>query len=175
MGPRCARSGATFPAGGSAFRETRHPCRCTNQVHVLASMERFVSIGKSRKQETGRCWRTLPSPALSTPAVLGANQVSQTRQRSMFKWIRARPTMKGRKCQLLRILCIGEGGQGSRPSTSPSLYCGRKTDMNAKRWEASAAWVCSIPNVGSCLRSFCSTVYICVKSSSSSEDAAAVF
>jgi hypothetical protein len=52
-------------------------------------------------------WRTSPSPALSTPAILGANQVSQTRQRSMLKWIRARPTMKGRKS---RILCIGKRG-----------------------------------------------------------------
>jgi hypothetical protein len=93
----------------------------------------------------------------------------------MLKWIRARPTMKGRKCQFLCILCIGKGGRRRRPSTSPSMYCGRKADMNAERWEARAAWVCSIPNVGSCMRSFCSTVCNCVKSSSSSDDAAAVF
>lgn len=64
---------------------------------------------------------------------------------------------------------------GSRPSTSPSMYCGRKADMNAERWEESAACVCSIPNEGSCTRSFCSTVCNCVMSSSSSDEAAAVF
>jgi hypothetical protein len=47
--------------------------------------------------------------------------------------------------------------------------------MKAERWEESAACVCSIPNMGSCVRSFCSTVCNCVKSSSSSDDTAAVF
>jgi hypothetical protein len=121
-------------------------------------------------------WSTSPSPALSTPAILGANQVSQTRQRSMLKWIRARPTIKGRKpSDLPYSRASAKWEIGSTLLTLPSMYCGRKADMNAERWEENAACVCSTPNVGSCVRSFCSTVCNCVMSSSSSDDTAAVF
>jgi hypothetical protein len=130
----------------------------------------------AREKDARTFWSTSPSPALSTPAMLGANQVSQTRQRSVLKWILARPKVKDRRSSdLPRVPYIGKVRYRKHtPSTSPSKYCGRKADMNAERWEESAACVCSIPKVGSCVRSFCSAVCNCVRSSSSSDDTAVV-
>jgi hypothetical protein len=45
--------------------------------------------------------------------MLGANQVSQTRQRSILKWIRARPTIKGRSLSdLLYVPSVGKMRNG---------------------------------------------------------------
>lgn len=92
-----------------------------------------------------------PRPAESTPARLGENHVSQTRQRSVVRWMRA------------------------LPRRSPSSYTGLKADRSAERWELIAACVCSIVNVGSNCNSFCSTILSWSKSSSSSEDTVVVF
>ena len=61
------------------------------------------------------------------------------------------------------------------PSISPSLYEGLNADMSAERWLAIDACVCLLVNVGSCASSFCSMTCNCAKSSSSSDEGAAVF
>ena len=83
--------------------------------------------------------------------MLGENHASHTRHRSTFRWMRA------------------------LPFASPSSYCGRNADMSADRCEERAACVCSSVNVGSCARSFCSIACSDAKSSSSSDEGAAVF
>ena len=126
MGPRRALSAAAFLAGESVATSLVggprdqasvlvYPLRTHSGMMsvVMESEHREGKGGEGEEREGQRTWtrsprssvendartfwRTSPSPALSTPAILGANQVSQTRQRSMLKWIRARPTMKGRK------------------------------------------------------------------------------
>lgn len=61
------------------------------------------------------------------------------------------------------------------PSISPSSYNGLNADIRAERCVAIAAWVCWFVNVGSNISNFCSTAWSWFKSSSSSDDAAAVF
>jgi hypothetical protein len=66
-------------------------------------------------------------------------------------------------------------GRQNTPSTSPSSYVGRNADSRAERLVAIDAWVCCGVNVGSYARSFCSTVASWARSSSSSDEGAAVF
>ena len=90
-------------------------------------------------------------PAASTPAMFGVKYGSTARHLSVLRWMRI------------------------WPAASSSEYTGRYAVRRADRAVERAAWVCVMSKVGSCARSFSSRVASWARSSSSSEDGAAVF
>lgn len=131
--------------------ETRKLRRTASEEHILYTARPSARANDTKKSHffgltlTRRAFsasvnraRTLcstsPTPAESTPAMLGEKYVSQTRHRSVFKCIR---------------LC---------PAISPSSYCGRNAANSADRLEDSEACVCWVVNIGSYCSSLLSIV-----------------
>jgi len=123
-----------------------------------------------------RFWITSARPAESTPAMPGEKYASQTRHRSVFRWIRVLPVQKKQDQRNVGEInlsyCLGKQ---DTPSISPSSYEGLNADISAERWLAIDACVCLFVNVGSYASSFCSMTCNCARSSSSSDEGAAVF
>jgi hypothetical protein len=94
MGRKLAFNLSTSPGNfeGEPVTNTFYVTQNDYQYRQYRSSRTFTKclLSLSGKRDNTFC-STSPSPAESTPAILGENHASQTRHLSVFKWIRAFP------------------------------------------------------------------------------------